>query len=151
MPSEGLSSPSRPVDLSTAGVGPAQPYHHHYAASNNSSIGGVGLPVSNPPNLPGLHLSSTPTYTSAVPAVPDATAGHPGYAPIPPPPAVMHYCAACQRLTALTSSYACTECICGVCRDCVDVLVNMGPDRGAKCPRCLTMNGRFKPFMLDLR
>lgn len=152
MQSETLSSPSRTADIALSIVGPTQPYHHHYTTSNASSVGGgIGVPVTNPPNLPNLHSSSTSIYTSAPTAVNNTTAGQPGYAPLPPPPAVMHYCAACQRLTALTASYACTECICGVCRDCVDVLINMGPDRGAKCPRCLTMTGRFKPFMLDLR
>jgi hypothetical protein len=60
------------------------------------------------------------------------------------------YCAACQNVSLLKESYACTECICGICRKCVDVLI---AEQGArrKCPRCATIGGRFKPFMLDIR
>lgn len=60
------------------------------------------------------------------------------------------YCAACQGISLLKESYACTECICGICQACVDVLM---AEQGArrKCPRCATIGGRFKPFQLDIR
>ncbi|KAI1382326.1 hypothetical protein F4677DRAFT_23207 [Hypoxylon crocopeplum] len=60
------------------------------------------------------------------------------------------YCAACQRTSKLRESYACTECVCGLCRDCVNILME---EQGArrKCPRCATIGGRFKPFQLDIR
>lgn len=60
------------------------------------------------------------------------------------------YCAACQGVSFLRESYACTECICGLCQACVDVLMG---EQGArrKCPRCATIGGRFKPFQLDIR
>lgn len=60
------------------------------------------------------------------------------------------YCAACQGVALLRESYACTECICGLCQACVDVLMG---EQGArrKCPRCATIGGRFKPFQLDIR
>jgi hypothetical protein len=60
------------------------------------------------------------------------------------------YCAACQGLSPLKSSYACTECICGLCASCVEILI---AEQGArrKCPRCATIGGRFKPFQLDIR
>lgn len=60
------------------------------------------------------------------------------------------YCAACQGISLLRESYACTECICGICQACVDVLM---AEQGArrKCPRCATIGGRFKPFQLDIR
>ena len=60
------------------------------------------------------------------------------------------YCAACQGVSLLKESYACTECICGICQACVDVLM---AEQGArrKCPRCATIGGRFKPFQLDIR
>ncbi|KAL2756915.1 hypothetical protein ACRALDRAFT_1062596 [Sodiomyces alcalophilus JCM 7366] len=60
------------------------------------------------------------------------------------------YCAACQSVSKLKESYACTECICGLCQACVDVLM---AEQGArrKCPRCATIGGRFKPFQLDIR
>lgn len=60
------------------------------------------------------------------------------------------YCAACQNVSHLKDSYACTECICGICQACVDVLM---AEQGArrKCPRCATVGGKFKPFQLDVR
>lgn len=60
------------------------------------------------------------------------------------------YCAACQGVSRLKNSYACTECICGLCQACVEVLM---AEHGArrKCPRCATIGGRFKPFQLDIR
>ncbi|QUC18248.1 uncharacterized protein UV8b_02489 [Ustilaginoidea virens] len=60
------------------------------------------------------------------------------------------YCAACQSISLLKNSYACTECICGLCSTCVEVLM---AEQGArrKCPRCATIGGRFKPFQLDIR
>jgi len=60
------------------------------------------------------------------------------------------YCAACQGVSLLKESYACTECICGICQACVDVLM---AEQGArrKCPRCATIGGRFKPFQLEIR
>ncbi|KAK2590642.1 hypothetical protein QQS21_011669 [Conoideocrella luteorostrata] len=60
------------------------------------------------------------------------------------------YCAACQSISLLKNSYACTECICGLCSTCVEVLM---AEHGArrKCPRCATIGGRFKPFQLDIR
>ncbi|KAF3762494.1 hypothetical protein M406DRAFT_294206 [Cryphonectria parasitica EP155] len=60
------------------------------------------------------------------------------------------YCAACQNVSLLRDSYACTECICGLCSACVEILM---AEQGAKrkCPRCATIGGRFKPFQLDIR
>lgn len=60
------------------------------------------------------------------------------------------YCAACQGISILKNSFACTECICGLCATCVEVLVaEQGVRR--KCPRCATVGGKFKPFQLDIR
>jgi hypothetical protein len=60
------------------------------------------------------------------------------------------YCAACQNVSPLKESYACTECICGICQQCVDVLM---AEQGARrrCPRCATVGGKFKPFQLEIR
>lgn len=60
------------------------------------------------------------------------------------------YCAACQSVSLLRQSYACTECICGLCQRCVEVLMDEQGSR-RKCPRCNTIGGRFKPFQLDIR
>ncbi|KAL7791017.1 hypothetical protein V8C37DRAFT_166367 [Trichoderma ceciliae] len=59
------------------------------------------------------------------------------------------YCAACHGISLLKNSYACTECICGLCSTCVEVLMS---EHGArrKCPRCATIGGRYKPFQLDI-
>lgn len=65
-------------------------------------------------------------------------------------PTTQIYCAACAKVSNLRDSFACTECICGLCQACVDVLM---AEQGArrKCPRCATVGGRFKPFQLDIR
>lgn len=63
---------------------------------------------------------------------------------------VQIYCAACQRSSRLKESYACTECISGLCRGCVNILLEeQGSHR--KCPRCATIGGKFKPFQLEVR
>ena len=81
-------------------------------------------------NVPGLSADSSPAYQ------------HP----------VQIYCAACRRVAVLKDSYACTECVCGLCQDCVDVLVaEQSRGRVARCPRCGTVGGRFKPFQLEIR
>lgn len=70
---------------------------------------------------------------------------------------VQIYCAACQRASLLRESYACTECICGICGACVEVLIGAGDGGGGvsrgvrRCPKCATVGGKFKPFMLDIR
>lgn len=64
---------------------------------------------------------------------------------------VQIYCAACGAVAALKESYACTECICGICFNCVDVLTAERQRGRSGCPRCGVFGGRFKPFQLDLR
>lgn len=64
---------------------------------------------------------------------------------------VQIYCAACGAVSALKDSYACTECICGLCLNCVDVMMGERQRGRSGCPRCGVFGGRFKPFQLDLR
>ncbi|KAI8939625.1 hypothetical protein NX059_003385 [Plenodomus lindquistii] len=65
---------------------------------------------------------------------------------------VQIYCAACRKLSILRDSYACSECICGLCQECVDVLVSEHTrGRAPRCPRCNAIGGKFKPFQLDIR
>jgi len=65
---------------------------------------------------------------------------------------VQIYCAGCNRLSILIKSYACTECICGLCQECVDVLMSeQARGRAPRCPRCYAVGGKFKPFQLDVR
>lgn len=91
-----------------------------------------------------FHMSSQGLSTSndASPTFPVANPGH----------LVQIYCAGCRRLSILRDSFACTECICGLCKDCVDALsTEQQRGRLARCPRCATVGGKFKPFQLDLR
>ncbi|KAG6037721.1 hypothetical protein E4U40_003525 [Claviceps sp. LM458 group G5] len=76
--------------------------------------------------------------------------GHPDSSPTYSSQNAQIYCAACQSISLLKNSYACTECVCGLCPACVEVLM---AEHGArrKCPRCATIGGRFKPFQLDIR
>ena len=72
-------------------------------------------------------------------------------------------CANCSRVRPIAECYACTECICGVCRECLSLVVgspslsmgspnktaNMGPTSypsARACPRCRTVGGNGKPF-----
>ncbi|KAL4817312.1 hypothetical protein BDW67DRAFT_190460 [Aspergillus spinulosporus] len=84
------------------------------------------------------------------------------------------FCASCKQAWPLNECYACTECICGVCRDCVGNYMNSPPTsfknvtsspgsamshgptsypspnpRG--CPRCHTVGGKWKAFQLDIK
>ncbi|KAJ6113866.1 hypothetical protein N7523_007183 [Penicillium sp. IBT 18751x] len=96
-----------------------------------------------------------------------------------PTPASYHnkeiqiYCAHCKRPWALNECYACTECICGVCRECVGMFMTSppvqfrSPGNGALnhipgptsypamaargCPRCRTVGGKWKAFQLDFK
>ncbi|KAJ6004363.1 hypothetical protein N7499_000428 [Penicillium canescens] len=85
---------------------------------------------------------------------------------------VQVFCANCKRPSALSECYACTECICGVCRDCVGMFISSPPasfrtpgngllnnmqhgptsypgPRG--CPRCRTIGGKWKAFQIDIK
>lgn len=65
---------------------------------------------------------------------------------------VQIYCAGCRRLSVLKDSYACPECICGICTACVEALLSeRAHGRTPQCPKCRTMGGQFKPFQLDIR
>lgn len=65
---------------------------------------------------------------------------------------VQIYCAACRRLSVLKESFACPECICGVCAQCVEALISeQARGRMTQCPKCRSMGMRFKPFQLDIR
>ncbi|KAL4803786.1 hypothetical protein BDV18DRAFT_162792 [Aspergillus unguis] len=84
------------------------------------------------------------------------------------------FCANCKQAWPLNECYACTECICGVCRDCVVNFISSPPTpfknvtsspgsamshgptsypspnpRG--CPRCRTVGAKWKAFQLDVK
>jgi hypothetical protein len=68
------------------------------------------------------------------------------------PHPVQIYCSGCNRLSVLKDSYACTECICGLCKNCVDAISSeQNRRRSPGCPKCSTIGGKFKPFQLDIR
>lgn len=76
--------------------------------------------------------------------------GHPGSSLGFTSRSLQIYCAACHGLSLLGQSYACTECICGICETCVDALMaNYGARR--KCPKCATIGGRYKKINLEIR
>ena len=68
------------------------------------------------------------------------------------------YCASCGRIRFLRDCFACTECICGVCNDCVQQIISSpvtvqpgyAPVRRG-CPKCGVMGGKWKRFQLDFR
>ncbi|EMD00021.1 hypothetical protein BAUCODRAFT_361136 [Baudoinia panamericana UAMH 10762] len=105
--------------------------HHHHASSADST--GSQFHIMNPNSITtGDSNTTSPLYTSASP--------------------VQIYCAGCRRLSVLKESYACTNCICGLCGNCVEAIIN-GQSRGrmSMCPRCSGMDSNFKPFQLELR
>ncbi|CEJ61805.1 Putative RfeD [Penicillium brasilianum] len=83
------------------------------------------------------------------------------------------YCAHCRRPWPLNECYACTECICGVCRECVPMFIssppasfrtpgngslNSAPPPGPTsypsvrgCPRCRSTGGKWKAFQIDVK
>lgn len=69
------------------------------------------------------------------------------------------FCASCGRSWLLKSCFACTECICACCADCVSQILSspvitvqagLAPVRRG-CPRCGVMDGKWKRFQLDFR
>ncbi|KMU72794.1 hypothetical protein CISG_03228 [Coccidioides immitis RMSCC 3703] len=94
---------------------------------------------------------------------------------------VQIYCASCSRPWPLRECLACTECICGVCRECVSMMSGTigaspasilnptsNPGNGISgngnisaprtglpgrrgCPSCGTISGKWKSFQLDFR
>ena len=69
------------------------------------------------------------------------------------------YCASCRRPYLLKFCFACTECICACCSDCVTQIIRspvvsaqpgFAPVRPG-CPQCGAMSGNWKRFQLDFR
>lgn len=69
------------------------------------------------------------------------------------------FCASCGRPWLLKNCFACTECICACCSDCVGQILSspnvtvqpsVAPIRRG-CPRCSVMSGKWKRFQLDFR
>ena len=112
--------------------------HHNSAGSTGSQFH-----IMNPNSLT-TPSDSSPLFNPANPAA--SNSAHQQNGP------VQIYCAGCRRLNTLKDSYACTNCICGLCSECVTAIIN-GQSRGrmSMCPRCNAMDSAFKMFQLDLR
>lgn len=108
--------------------------HQH----NDSAGSGSNFHIMN-----AASMESSPMFSNAT-----ANSQHVGLSQSP----VQIYCAGCKKLNNLSDSYACTNCICGLCGTCVEALVdNQRNGRLSGCPRCQLNYGQFKQFQLDLR
>lgn len=155
------------MSILTALQVPQSPYIPHSPMNRNSMP-----PFTTPHPLSGYQASplqralTPPNYDSGIPepfpSVESAESGDQFHiersglsdsSPSFSQQSVQIYCAACQGISFLRESYACTECICGICHACVEILTGELGGQGAKrgCPRCATIGGRFKPFQLEIR
>ena len=134
-PDPGLSDlqPFASVESSLSSVSQHHPGHHHQSSADST---GSQFHIMNPNSMdsnssPGNVLFGGSGGSSQT---------------------VQIYCAGCRRLSVLKESYACTNCICGLCGNCVEAIIS-GQSRGrmSMCPRCNGMDSSFKPFQLDLR
>lgn len=147
-PAYNFSPPALPSveTIPTPERGPDHHHHHHHHQRPDSSTSNGGPDRGGPPNrLPALDPSAR---------LPDGLRANTTNNIHPPHMSgganVQIYCAACQGISLLRESYACTECVCGLCQMCVDVLM-AGQGARRRCPRCACVGGRFKPFQLDVR
>ncbi|KAH7085644.1 hypothetical protein BKA63DRAFT_22464 [Paraphoma chrysanthemicola] len=117
-------------------------------------------PLQNTLTPPPPDLGDLQPFPSVESSIESAVSGHNFHMPSQGlsdssptyPYPVQIYCAACRKLSVLRDSYACSECICGLCQECVDVLVSEHTrGRAPRCPRCNAIGGKFKPFQLDIR
>ncbi|KAK3677261.1 hypothetical protein LTR78_002799 [Recurvomyces mirabilis] len=121
--------------------------HHHHASSADST--GSQFHIMNPNSIDSSNTSPmfTGGGTSTSGGGGNGSGGNGGSAQ-----SVQIYCALCKRLSVLKESYACTNCICGLCAVCVEAIIN-GQSRGrmSVCPNCRGMDSSFKPFQLEFR
>ncbi|KAK1061411.1 hypothetical protein LTR33_012703 [Friedmanniomyces endolithicus] len=136
--------PFPPVDSSLSSSLSHHPHHHHHHHSSADSTGS---------QFHIMHAASMDNSTSSPTTNNNLySAGASTAAPHASAATVQIYCAGCRRLCVLKESYACTNCICGLCGNCVEAIIS-GQSRGrmSMCPRCNGMDSGFKPFQLDLR
>ncbi|KAI7331747.1 hypothetical protein D0868_16437 [Hortaea werneckii] len=128
--------------------------HHHHHDSADSS--GSQFQIMNPSSMDSNTTSPLfgPGSGGGAGGAPinAADSAHSGYGGSSNNGIVQIYCSGCRRLSILKESYACTNCICGLCGNCVEAIIS-GQSRGrmSMCPRCNGMDSSFKPFQLDLR
>lgn len=148
---------------------PQSPHHSPHMINNRTSLppffasqlqSYTASPLQNTLTPPPPDMSDLQPFPSVESSIESAVSGQNFHIPsqglsdssptFPFP--VQIYCAACRKLSILRDSYACSECICGLCQDCVDVLISEHTrGRTPRCPRCNAIGGRFKPFQLDIR
>ena len=105
--------------------------NQHHAHHNSADSSGSQFQIMNPDSLTSADSTSSPMFSNQP---------------------IQIYCAGCRRLSVLKDSFACTNCICGLCTTCVEALLdNQRNGRMSGCPRCSLNFGTFKPFQLDLR
>lgn len=62
------------------------------------------------------------------------------------------FCANCKNHYAVAHCFACTECICGVCASCAEIIQSDSHSgRSHGCPKCSSITSMFKPINLDLK
>ncbi|KAI9732776.1 MAG: hypothetical protein M1834_003714 [Cirrosporium novae-zelandiae] len=87
------------------------------------------------------------TYMDSSPAIPPSSTISGIEGPRRARRTIEHYCASCQGIFPLRGSYACTECICGVCADCAGGITR----EGKPCPSCGVRGGVWKAFRINLK
>lgn len=120
------------VDSSLSSVS----HHQHH----NSADSGSQFQIMNPSSIDS---TSSPMFTPAGGG--NGNMGGSG-------DVVQIYCAGCRRASLLKESYACTQCISGLCGSCTDAIIQeQSRGRMTSCPRCHAMDSNFKQFQLELR
>ncbi|KAK1023290.1 hypothetical protein LTS16_025030 [Friedmanniomyces endolithicus] len=137
--------PFPPVDSSLSSSLSHHPHHHHHHHHSSADSTGSQFHIMHAASMD--NSTSSPTTNNNLYSAGASTA-----APHASAATVQIYCAGCRRLCVLKESYACTNCICGLCGNCVEAIIS-GQSRGrmSMCPRCNGMDSGFKPFQLDLR
>ncbi|KAK0828799.1 hypothetical protein LTR91_001212 [Friedmanniomyces endolithicus] len=132
------------VDSSLSSSLSHHPHHHHHHHHSSADSTGSQFHIMHPASMD--NSTSSPTTNNNLYSANASTAAPATAA------TVQIYCAGCRRLCVLKESYACTNCICGLCGNCVEAIIS-GQSRGrmSMCPRCNGMDSGFKPFQLDLR
>ncbi|KAE9992554.1 hypothetical protein Vi05172_g11524 [Venturia inaequalis] len=156
---EGMQMPPSPKLSNRNSLPPLLAAHHHFNSANNYTASPLQHALTPPPpDLSDLH--PFPSVESSIDSNISKTSGqnfHINSTGLSDSsPSFQHpiqiYCAGCRRLSVLKESYACTECVCGLCKDCVDALWSeQSRGRAVGCPKCEAVGGKFKVFMLDIR
>lgn len=150
-PDPGLTDlqPFAPVDSSLSST----MCHHQHHPSTDST--GSQFHIMNPASLTTPSESSPMFHQPASnhqPHQPQHQQSHSNNSQSGATTPTQIYCSGCKRLSLLRDAFACTNCICGVCSECVQaILSGQSHGRMSTCPCCNAMDSTFKPFQLDIR